>query len=1254
MDGEIINFEEEQYRHERLFARQDVLDRLQGWLVGERALYRGWVFLLGGPGVGKSAILAELLKVLPEQTPRHFIRRGNEGWDRPEVMVQNLCAQIERLFSEPVDTSLPLDARLGDLLRRVSRKMLDPYKQRLVLVLDGLDEAVSDTAGKNPLPRFLPRVLPPGVVLLCASRPVHPDLDGLLQHDKVQRIDLDDGAWTASNEAACRAFWEHYAATFDPPLDATFVREAVRRAGGNLLHAIRLRDWLEDQPPERRIVKNIPKQLSGFLSQIWSELLKLDDARSTLVVTGLGVACAAREALPAYLFRELLEWSSSSEEEDFLRVTRPFLRQENAHWHPDCPAYRLYHEYFREFIVWQLGEPRIRELNRLLASTLAQWPSIAGTSSHRGYALRHAVTHRIEGGMLEEARTLCTNVVYMEEKCRGLGVAAVERDLEAVIRASGAEGSLDLATVLAALGAEASRLRASPALLPALLYNRLRCAGWSPDRIGTVLHFPAGLPSLRLRHGVRLGPTLLHTFVGHERPVSACGVTPDDGLLLSASADRTLRLWALGSGEPLAVLRGHEDEVTSCAITADGKMAVSSSVDATLRVWDLTAQRCLVSLEHEGRWVTACAVSPDGKRVVGGLDNGRITVWDRASRRLVGSLQGHADYVTACQVTADGKRVVSASRDRTVRVWDIASGACTHTLRREDVVGSKVPAEREEAGWMTALLLLHGGLQAVSVAGDGLVMRWDLGTGHCAQRFGAGQGRVDACALLHDGRHLVCGMADGSIHVWDLGGGRLLRRMDAAHGGPVSALSATRDGRRLVSASSDRGLKLWDLGGPEGLSARGRHTAPVAACAVTPDGRWAVSASEDRTLKIWDVRTGACRGTLPKHEALVTACAISADGQRVLSGASDGSVRLLRLGAKDAEPIRSHEALVSGAALLGDGRIVTASANGEIGIAVPATSEALVAFRGDFGPVVGCAMTPDGAHALTISREGPPVLWDLSTRAPRLVLSDATAVFLSCALSRNGDRTVLGREDGVVEVRDLVSGQVLHELRGHTSRVFGCAISPDETRVISASEDETLRVWSLESGECLGMVQGTSWFRCVAVGQGVICAGDQEGDLWMIASEKQESFLLPPKPPIPPAQPNPPGPEMPHPPKRLNQPIESGATATGIMVPPPEPPRQPPSSDPWNDSAMVLARLRDVLAKIYDSEVSARRLVMDVGLDERRILFIGTLQDIWHAILREAVKTDRVALLMEWVLGEYPENPALIDFKRRFFSHGRV
>ncbi|MEZ4308698.1 MAG: AAA family ATPase [Polyangiaceae bacterium] len=854
----IIDFDGERSRHGELVGRLNVLQRLLGWLTGDQSGSTRWVLLLGSPGMGKSAIVNRLLDLLPGPASYHFIRRGIDNWDRPDSVVQNLCGRIVRQFPEVAGAHSPSEPHLGELLRQVSKICLVPDNRRLVLVIDGLDEVATDSAGKNPLPRFLPRFVPAGVVVLCASRPMHTHLDWITSMDHVRTLDLDKEEWAPSNIAVTRELCALRANRISPPLSAEVIEAVVNIAQGNALHAGRLCEWLDGQPASRRTASEITQGLTDLLRRLWSDFDRLDGPRGELVRRGLGIACAAREALPAYLFGELIGDESKSAGEELLRATRHLLREEPAKWHGGVPGYRLYHEHLREVFVERIGGGSLRDHHRRFLEVLARWSPGDRDPIRRAYSVRHAVAHQMAAGDVDAAQRLCLDTGYLDAKCRETDVVAVEREMEAVIAASEDDGSLDLTAILAAVRAEAGRITAHPRMLPALLYNRLRSSGWSAQRIEDVLTFESGRLPMRLKHGVRLGPTPLRTLRGHEKPIVAGIIAPDGLHALSASADRSLRYWALASGDVLGTMQGHEDELTACALTGDGRTAISTSIDATVRLWDVPSGRSIAVLDNGGEGATACAVTPDGRFVVAGSVRGGLRRWDRESPGCGAALDGHGDYVTACIVTPK-RQILTASRDGSVRVWDLESGACLHAL----AVGVDSTARGSEARWITAIATLLGGKHVVAAAGDGSLSRWEVGSGRCLQRFGAGHGRVDALSVLHGGSHLLCGMADGTLAVWDFAAEQRVLRIPA-HAAAVSACAVTPDGQRVLSASSDRSLRLWELGSAESLVSQDGHTAPVTACAVTPDGRLAVSSSEDRSLKVWDVETGECRVTLAR------------------------------------------------------------------------------------------------------------------------------------------------------------------------------------------------------------------------------------------------------------------------------------------------------------------------------------------------------------------------------------------------------
>jgi WD40 repeat protein len=78
--------------------------------------------------------------------------------------------------------------------------------------------------------------------------------------------------------------------------------------------------------------------------------------------------------------------------------------------------------------------------------------------------------------------------------------------------------------------------------------------------------------------------------------VNAVAVSRDARRAVSASADQTLRVWNLASGQVEHVLVGHEDWVNAVAVTPDGLRAASASADWILRVWDLARGLCLAAM----------------------------------------------------------------------------------------------------------------------------------------------------------------------------------------------------------------------------------------------------------------------------------------------------------------------------------------------------------------------------------------------------------------------------------------------------------------------------------------------------------------------------------------------------------------------------------------------------------------------------------------------------------------------------------
>ena len=60
---------------------------------------------------------------------------------------------------------------------------------------------------------------------------------------------------------------------------------------------------------------------------------------------------------------------------------------------------------------------------------------------------------------------------------------------------------------------------------------------------------------------------------------------PDGRRVVSASYDRTLKVWDVATGECVATLEGHSKDINGVAVFPDGRRVVSASDDKTLKVW---------------------------------------------------------------------------------------------------------------------------------------------------------------------------------------------------------------------------------------------------------------------------------------------------------------------------------------------------------------------------------------------------------------------------------------------------------------------------------------------------------------------------------------------------------------------------------------------------------------------------------------------------------------------------------------------
>ncbi|KAF8443603.1 WD40-repeat-containing domain protein [Terfezia claveryi] len=156
---------------------------------------------------------------------------------------------------------------------------------------------------------------------------------------------------------------------------------------------------------------------------------------------------------------------------------------------------------------------------------------------------------------------------------------------------------------------------------------------------------------------VKKAPRAVYTRKAHDKDINSIDVSPDDTLFASASQDKTVKIWSLVEGEVLGVLRGHRRGVWSVrfaplSVNASilggekgGRVVVTGSADKTIRLWTLADYSCLKTFEGHANSVLKTIWIHGGQRVASAGGEGLVKVWDVKSGECVSTLDNHEDRV---------------------------------------------------------------------------------------------------------------------------------------------------------------------------------------------------------------------------------------------------------------------------------------------------------------------------------------------------------------------------------------------------------------------------------------------------------------------------------------------------------------------------------------------------------------------------------------------------------------------------------
>ncbi len=554
-------------------------------------------------------------------------------------------------------------------------------------------------------------------------------------------------------------------------------------------------------------------------------------------------------------------------------------------------------------------------------------------------------------------------------------------------------------------------------------------------------------------------------FSGHQDAILGATFSPDNKSLVSASRDRTARLWNLSSGASSGLQQGHEYLATAAAFFKSGKKFFTAAADDTTRIWDVETGMNIVTL-HETGCSGAATLSDDETQILTGGrdpagDNYAAKLWDAESGKLLRHFPLHKSEVTAVAISRDGRYIFAGDAQGCCCLWE-SNGT----------------------------------------------LRWENKTGHSRD--------VKAAAFLPDGSRVLTASSDHTVVQWEVATGKSSVALNLRHPDAVTSLAVTADGQRAVTTCADQVVRLWDVARAVPLvSQKGQENETLNTARFSPDAHWIITTSTvDEGATARGKATAAAKGTGTGTSGYVVRVR-DAETLNEVAGQTGMAALLANINGSRAGTERPATIWTAIFTPKGDGLLTVGG--DEARLWDVATGSEKMAFSRQ-GAVASARFSPDGKHVVTSSWDKAVRIWNVETGRPERKLEGHTGSVNDASFSSDGKTIVTAGNDRIAILWEVASGKILRTFKGHTGALY-CAIlfntADGSKRLLTASQDGTVRIWDVDSGQTLATLSGhhQQAVLCVAVAQdgSTILTGGQDNVaiLWSLSGNRtSEVFRL--------------------------------------------------------------------------------------------------------------------------------------------------
>eukprot|EP01137_Pigoraptor_chileana_P025406 Opistho-2@94866 len=176
----------------------------------------------------------------------------------------------------------------------------------------------------------------------------------------------------------------------------------------------------------------------------------------------------------------------------------------------------------------------------------------------------------------------------------------------------------------------------------------------------------------------------VHNFEAHSDYIRAIAVHPTQPYVLTSSDDMMIKLWDWDRNWNCAqVFEGHSHFVMQIVFNPkDTNTFASASLDRTVKVWQLGSSVPNFTLEGHEKGVNCVDYFQGGEKpyLITGGDDRLVKIWDYQTKSCVQTLEGHTQNLSVVCFHPELPIIISGSEDGTVRIWHANTYRLENTL----------------------------------------------------------------------------------------------------------------------------------------------------------------------------------------------------------------------------------------------------------------------------------------------------------------------------------------------------------------------------------------------------------------------------------------------------------------------------------------------------------------------------------------------------------------------------------------------